>query len=97
MCYGPGLRWGVMGPSLQWHLAGGPGGMHHFVKQFMDGFVGLMKKLEMPEVTPALMQTVIDGALEEADGRAVEQLAQAENKLVAELLKLRVKTGRTLP
>ena len=23
--YGPGLRWGVMGPSLQWHLAGGSG------------------------------------------------------------------------
>src|SRR5882762_6325656 len=27
--YGPGLRWGVMGPSLQWHLAGGEGGIAH--------------------------------------------------------------------
>jgi 3-hydroxyacyl-CoA dehydrogenase len=26
VCYGPGLRWGVMGPSLQWHLGGGTGG-----------------------------------------------------------------------
>jgi carnitine 3-dehydrogenase len=24
--YGPGLRWGVMGPSLQWHVGGGAGG-----------------------------------------------------------------------
>ena len=23
VCYGPGLRWGVMGQSLQWHLGGG--------------------------------------------------------------------------
>src|ERR1700684_4432139 len=61
VCYGPGLRWGVMGPSLQWHVGGGPGGIHHYMKQFMDGFVGLMKKLEMPHVTPALMQTIIDG------------------------------------
>ena len=97
VCYGPGLRWGVMGPSLQWHLAGGSGGMPHFVKHFMDGFVGLMKKLEMPDVTPALMETIIDGVLKEANGQTVEQLAQAENKVVLELLALRAKAGGTLP
>jgi 3-hydroxyacyl-CoA dehydrogenase len=97
VCYGPGLRWGVMGPSLQWHLGGGPGGIHHFVKNFMDGFVGQMKKLEMPDVTPELMQTVIDGVLKEANGQSVEQLAQAENEVVLELLALRAKAGRTLP
>ena len=97
VCYGPGLRWGVMGPSLQWHLGGGPGGIHHFVEHYMNGFVGQMKKLEMPEVTPALMQTVIDGVLKEANGQSVEQLAQAENQVVLELLALRAKVGKTLP
>ena len=95
--YGPGLRWGVMGPSLQWHLAGGTGGIEHFVRQFMEGFAGLMKKLEMPDVTPALLQTVIDGVLNEANGRSVEQLAEAENRLVLELLALRKKAGGALP
>ncbi|MGA8983686.1 MAG: 3-hydroxyacyl-CoA dehydrogenase NAD-binding domain-containing protein [Candidatus Acidiferrales bacterium] len=97
VCYGPGLRWGVMGPSLQWHLGGGPGGIHHFVEHFMDGFVGQMRKLVMPDVTPALMQTVIDGVLKEANGQSVEQLAQAENNVVLELVALRAKAGRTLP
>jgi carnitine 3-dehydrogenase len=97
VCYGLGLRWGVVGPSLQWHLGGGPGGIHHFVEHFVDGFVGLMTKLEMPDVTPALMQTIIDGVLKEANGQSVKQLAQAENKLVSELLALRAKAGRTLP
>jgi carnitine 3-dehydrogenase len=95
--YGPGLRWGVMGPSLQWHLGGGPGGIQHFVQTFMDGFVGQMRKLEMPEVTPALMQTVIDGVMKEANGQSVEQLAEAENKVVLELLLLRAKAASTLP
>lgn len=95
--YGPGLRWGVMGPSLQWHLAGGSGGIHHFVEHFMQGLMGLMKKLEMPDVTPALTQTVIDGVLKEANGQSVEQLAQAENKMVMELLALRAKAAGTLP
>jgi hypothetical protein len=85
-----------MGPSLQSHLAGGPGGIQHFVKTFMDGFTGLMKKPEMP-VTPALTQTVIDGVLKEANGQSVEQPAQAENRVVLELLTLRAKEGRTLP
>jgi len=95
--YGLGLRWSVMGPSLQWHLAGGAGGIQQFVKQFMEGFSGLMKKLEMPDVTPELMQTIIDGVLKEANGQSVEQLAEAENKIVLELLALRAKAGRTLP
>lgn len=95
--YGPGLRWGVMGPSLQWHLGGGPGGIENFVKQFMDGFAGLMKKLEMPDITPELRQTIIDGVLKEANGQSVEQLAQEQNKLVLELLALRTKAGRTIP
>jgi 3-hydroxyacyl-CoA dehydrogenase len=95
--YGSGLRWGVMGPSLQWHLGGGPGGMRHFVEKYMDGFAGLMKKLEMPDVTPALMQTVIDGVEKEAKGKSVDQLAQAENRLVLELLALRAKAGGTIP
>jgi carnitine 3-dehydrogenase len=95
--YGPGLRWGVMGPSLQWHLGGGLGGIENFVKQFMDGFAGLMKKLEMPDITPELRQTIIDGVLKEANGQPVGQLAQEENKLVLELLALRAKPGRTIP
>ena len=29
VAYGPGLRWGVMGQSLQWHLGGSAGGIKH--------------------------------------------------------------------
>jgi carnitine 3-dehydrogenase len=93
VCYGPGLRWGVMGPSLQWHLGGGSGGIHHFVDHFMNGLVSLMGKLEMPEVTPTLTNTVIDGVLKEADGRSIDQLAEAENKVILELLAARAKVG----
>ena len=45
----------------------------------------------------AVMQTLIDGVLKEANGQSVEQLAEAENKVVLELLALRAKAGRTLP
>jgi 3-hydroxyacyl-CoA dehydrogenase len=91
VCYGPGLRWGVMGQSLQWHLGGGQGGIRHFMDHLMDPLQGMMKALGTPNITPELKQTVVDGVMREADGRSVEQLAQEENQVLIGLLKLRAK------
>ncbi len=89
VCYGPGLRWGVMGPTLQWHLGGGPGGIRHFMEHLMDGLARRMEGLGRPDMTPALRQTLIDGALRQAEGRSVAELAAWENEVMSGLLKLR--------
>jgi carnitine 3-dehydrogenase len=91
--YGPGLRWGVMGQSLQWHLGGGAGGIKHFMEHLMPPLESSMKALVAPNVTPELKQKVIDGVMREAAGRPVDQLAQAENRVLIGLLKLRAETG----
>src|SRR6516164_4336237 len=95
--YGPGLRWGVMGQSLQYHLGGGAGGIHHFMEHLMGPLQGMMQDLKMPDITPALKQTVIDGVLKEARGQSVEQLANAENDVMLGALALRAKASSTLP
>ena len=89
VCYGPGIRWGVMGQSLQWHLGGGTGGIKHFMDHLMDPLQGMMKALGTPNITPELRQKVIDGVMREAAGRSVDQLAQDENRVIVGLLKLR--------
>ena len=89
VCYGPGIRWGVMGPSLQWHVGGGQGGIKHFMEHLMDPLAAMMKTLGTPEITPQLKQTVVDAVLKEAGGRSVEQLAREENSVLTGLLKLR--------
>jgi 3-hydroxyacyl-CoA dehydrogenase len=91
--YGPGLRWGVMGPSLQWHLGGGSGGIKHFTEHLMDPMAAMFKALGTPDVTPELKQTIAEGVLQEAGGRSVDQLAQEENELLVELLRLRAQHG----
>ncbi|OKO72386.1 3-hydroxyacyl-CoA dehydrogenase [Bradyrhizobium sp. NAS80.1] len=93
VCYGPGLRWGVMGQSLQWHLGGGAGGIKHFMDHLMPPLEGMMKALGTPNITPELKQKVINGVMHEAAGRAVDQLAQEENRVLIGLLKLRAETG----
>ena len=95
--YGPGLRWGVMGQSLQWHLGGGAGGIHHFMEHLMGPLEGMMKDLRMPNITPALKQTVVDGVVKESGSHSVEQLADDENDVILGLLALRQEAGRTLP
>ena len=92
--YGPGLRWGVMGPSLQWHLGGGSGGIKHFAEHLMPGLGEMIKSLKTPEITDELKQKIVDGVLEIAGSRSVEQLAQAENEVLLGLIKLRSKNEK---
>src|ERR1700677_723485 len=68
VCWGPGLRWGVMGPTLLFHLGGGQGGIEHFFDQFTGPMTAWWKVLGNPEITPQLRQVVTAGVLDE-DGR----------------------------
>ena len=95
VCYGPGVRWGVMGQSLQWHVGGGSGGIQHFMDHLMIPLEGMMKSLGVPNITPELKQTVINGVMHETAGRSVEQLANDENRVIVGLLKLRANVGST--
>jgi 3-hydroxyacyl-CoA dehydrogenase len=87
--WGPGLRWGVMGPSLQWHVGGGAGGIRHFMEHLMDPLAGMIKSLGTPNITPDLKKTISDGVLAEAGDRSVERLAREENEVLVGLLALR--------
>jgi carnitine 3-dehydrogenase len=89
--WGPGLRWGVMGPSLLWHLGGGEGGIRHFMEHLMEPLAAMMKTLGNPEVTTELKQMIIRGVMQEAGNRSVEQLAKEENETLLGLLSLRAK------
>jgi carnitine 3-dehydrogenase len=91
--YGPGLRWGVMGPSLQWHLGGGEGGIKHFMDHLMDPLAGMIKTLGTPDITPQLKQTIVEGVLREAGNRSVDELAEEENRQLLGLLSVRANAG----
>ena len=89
--WGPGLRWGLMGPNMLWHIGGGEGGIQQFMEKFMDPLAILMKNLGNPEVTTELKQTIIGGVMQEAGNRSVKQLAQEENERLLQLINLRTK------
>jgi 3-hydroxyacyl-CoA dehydrogenase len=89
VCWGPGLRWGVMGPSLLFHLGGGQGGIAHFFDQFAGPMTAWWKVLGNPEITPQLRQVITAGVLDEAGKRSVDALAAERDRALLGLLKLR--------
>jgi 3-hydroxyacyl-CoA dehydrogenase len=89
VCMGPGLRWALMGPNLIYHLGGGPGGMHHFFEQFAGPMAAFWADLGSPDLaSPELQKKIVDGVLEEVDGRSFEALSQERDALILGLLEL---------
>jgi 3-hydroxyacyl-CoA dehydrogenase len=92
VCWGPGLRWGVMGPNLLFHLGGGEGGIQHFMEHLAGPMASWWKDLgTLTELSPQTKQTIVEGVTEEAAGQSVDQLAETRDEVLLGLLQLRAK------
>lgn len=87
--WGPGLRWGVMGPNLLFHLGGGAGGIEHFFDRFTEPMTAWWKALGSPVITPELRQKIVTGVLKEASTRSLEELASQRDDDLLGLLAVR--------
>ncbi|MEM5401110.1 MULTISPECIES: 3-hydroxyacyl-CoA dehydrogenase NAD-binding domain-containing protein [Paraburkholderia] len=89
--WGPGLRWGIMGPSLLYHLGGGQGGIEHFFEQFTGPLTAWWHVLGTPELTADVRATIIRGVHEEVRSRSLHELATYRDEVLMGLLRLRNK------
>ena len=92
LCWGPGLRWGIMGQVLLNHLGGGQGGIEHFFQQFTGPITAWWKVLGSPQLTPELQQKLVDGVRAEAGSRSIDGLAAERDEVLLGLLELRSQT-----
>jgi 3-hydroxyacyl-CoA dehydrogenase len=87
IAYGPGLRWAIMGPHLLFHLAGGVGGMTHFMPHLGVPLArDWWPALGNPELTPDVQKQIIDGVAEEAAGRSIPELAAERDRCLIAIL-----------
>jgi 3-hydroxyacyl-CoA dehydrogenase len=91
LCWGPGLRWGIMGQLLLNHLGGGPGGIEHFFDQFTGSFTAWWKVLGSPELTIEVRRKLIDGLHAEVGSRSIPELEAQRDEILLGLLELRRK------
>jgi len=95
LCWGPGLRWGVMGNMMLNHLGGGPGGIEQFFQQFSGPLTAWWKTLGAPVLTPDVQKKLIDSVHAEAGSRSIEELARERDELLIGLVQLRTKRPET--
>jgi len=97
LCWGPGLRWGIMGQVLLNHLGGGQGGIEHFFDQFTKPMTAWWKTLGSPELTPEVKGKLIDGLHSEVGSRSISDLEAQRDDILLGLLELRSKYEKPLP
>jgi carnitine 3-dehydrogenase len=88
---GAGLRWAAMGTFLTYRLAGGPGGMRHFMAQFGPTLELPWTHLtDVPELGEELIEKIVAESDAQADGRSIEELVEIRDDcLVAVLVGLK--------
>jgi 3-hydroxyacyl-CoA dehydrogenase len=94
LCWGPGLRWGVMGNMMLNHLGGGPGGIEHFFQQFTGPMTAWWKTLGSPVLTPEVQKKLIDSVHAEVGSRTIDELAAKRDEVLLGLLELRAKAEK---
>jgi 3-hydroxyacyl-CoA dehydrogenase len=97
LCWGPGLRWGVMGNLMLNHLGGGPGGIEHFFQQFSGPMTAWWKTLGSPVLTPEVQKALIDSVHAEVGSRSIAELEAQRDEVLLGLLELRTKAEKKTP
>jgi 3-hydroxyacyl-CoA dehydrogenase len=95
LCWGPGLRWGIMGNMMLNHLGGGPGGIEHFFQQFTGPMTAWWKTLGSPVLTPEVQKKLIDSVHAEAGSRSIDELAAERDEVLLGLIELRNKVAKS--
>src|ERR1700720_102616 len=95
LCWGPGLRWGIMGNMMLNHLGGGQGGIEHFFQQFTGPMTAWWKVLGQPVLTPEVQKKLIDSVHAEVGSRSIAELEAQRDEVLLGLLELRTKAEKT--
>ena len=85
--YGAGLRWASMGTMLTYRIAGGEGGMRHFMAQFGPTLQWPWSKLtDVPELTDDLLDRIEKQSDEQAGGADVRELERLRDDCLVSVL-----------
>jgi 3-hydroxyacyl-CoA dehydrogenase len=86
---GPGMRWALMGPHATFHLAGGAGGMAHFMDHLLPAMRGWWDDLGTPDVDARVQRLLVEGVDAELAGRPIPDLAARRDAFLARLMEIK--------
>ena len=90
---GPGLRWAVLGPFVNQHLSGGPGGLAHVLEHLGPPTEAWWRDLGRVTLTPELNATLVSGVDDELAGVDPAELVARRDAVLTALLAAKARTG----
>ena len=94
ICHGFGLRWAQMGIFETYRIAGGEGGIKHFLQQFAPTLKWPWTKLtDVPELTAELTQTIVAQSDAQSGQYSIGELARIRDDNIVAFLQC-LKTNR---
>ena len=91
--HGPGLRWAVLGPFVNQHLSGGPGGLAHVLEHLGPPMVEWWHDLREPDLTPDLVAKLVAGVDDELADVDQQALLNDRDAVITTLLAAKSKVG----
>ncbi|MFF0431756.1 3-hydroxyacyl-CoA dehydrogenase NAD-binding domain-containing protein [Streptomyces sp. NPDC004327] len=92
IAHGPGLRWALLGPFLNQHLSGGPGGIAHVLEHLGPPMEEWWADLGAPRLTPELARAITQGVADELAGTPETGLVAERDALLTLLLDAKKRT-----
>jgi len=86
---GPGLRWALMGPHTTFHLAGGEGGMEHFLHHLLPAVESWWSDLGTPHVNDTVQRMLVEGVAAGTGGATTADLAARRDAALVRILAAR--------
>ena len=84
ICYGPGLRWAIMGPHLIYHLGGGGAGIRGHVSHLTGTKEGMLRDLATWTTFPAdTADLLAAGVDDEVGGKSLAELEVERDEALA--------------
>lgn len=84
---GPGIRWAFMGQNLIYHLAGGKGGIEHFIEHIGENKRRLWNDMASWTTIPDQAKEILSkGIQEHMHGRTIEEIEQWRDEKLIGLL-----------
>ena len=87
--YGPALKWAIQGQFTTFHTSGGEGGLAAFLRSFSPGVIRRWETMTTPDLAdPDLQALLVRQMAEATSGRAVSEIAQAQDSALLALLQI---------
>jgi 3-hydroxyacyl-CoA dehydrogenase len=89
IAHGPGLRWALLGPFLNLHLSGGPGGLEYVLNHLGPPITDWWSDMRDVTIDDALIATLVAGGDAELAGKSIEDVTRDRDAVLLALMRMK--------